>query len=407
MIFLTLLFPFFGLMLSLFHWRESWAKNVFWVVCVYMGAVYIFNIDGADSQGFARDLAAMYYQNLDFSTILRTLFRDGGVTVDIYGPTLLMLVSRFTDNGHMLFAVEAFIVGYFLSRNIWYVLERLPDSTGGWELALIGIFILSWPISRIGGIRFVLATHVFVYGALPYLFEGEKKKLIWCFLSALIHFSFIFAIIILIIYVFLPHKSITPLFFFYIATIFINTINLTSLNGVLSGILPDIFSYRVDAYTDENYAEKLLQKAAEDGAIHIAIAEFLRKWVMFTYVVLGYFHIMRYHKHDDIFVRLFTFSLLIYGFSNIFALVPSGSRFVRVSQMFMTPSLLLLVTDPVRFSPLKKNHHLLALFLSYVLLIDLWVELNTFGWTLFFGNFITLFFVDTNVPFSMWFKQII
>ena len=37
---------YFGLLLSLYYWRKSWAKNVFWMACVFMGAIQIYCPEG-------------------------------------------------------------------------------------------------------------------------------------------------------------------------------------------------------------------------------------------------------------------------------------------------------------------------------------------------------------------------
>ena len=43
----TFFFPFFGLLLSLYYWRKSWAKNVFWLACMFMGAIQVYCPEGA------------------------------------------------------------------------------------------------------------------------------------------------------------------------------------------------------------------------------------------------------------------------------------------------------------------------------------------------------------------------
>ena len=100
---LTLIFPFFGLIYSLVRWRESWARNVFWMACVYMGAVFIFFPEGtvfgqgADGARYAMWLADMYHSKTTIADILSGFMRDSR-TMDLYQPLLTYLISRFTDN---------------------------------------------------------------------------------------------------------------------------------------------------------------------------------------------------------------------------------------------------------------------------------------------------------------------
>lgn len=408
---ITLLFPFVGLLLSLYYWRQSWAKNIFWIFCAYLGAVMIFQAEGtilgvgADASKCARELQYLYTQKLDFSYISSTLFKDGK-TVDVFYPVLMMLVSRFTDNGHVLFFILALIVGFFFSRNIWCLLDKLPNKIGKWTWVLIGLYILTWPISTIGGVRFVLATHVFVYGALPYLLENNKKKLFWCFLTVFIHFSFLFPILVLLLYILLPKKSITPFFIIYVITLFINTINITSLGEALSGLLPSVYEGRVEGYTNAEIADNYFQ-AVGGAAGHIKLSKLIMNWSMVIYIFLSYFSVKKYFEDNKAIVRLFEFALLLYGISNIFALVPSGGRFVGVSRLFMIPLIVLVVCNSGKKSQINLFHSILSFLLAYVLVIYIWKEMGSFGWTAIFGNFITVFFFETNVPLMALIKSIL
>ena len=127
---LTIVFPFAGLIYSLSHWRESWAKNVFWLVCVYLGAIFIYWPEGtiwgegADGSRYALDLMRYHSSGITLSGVFASYALNGGGQIDFYQPLLTFIVSRFTDNGHVLFAVFAFVFGFFYSRNIWFVLER-------------------------------------------------------------------------------------------------------------------------------------------------------------------------------------------------------------------------------------------------------------------------------------------
>ena len=39
---LALLWPFAGLISALKNWRKPWAKNVFGLICAFMGAIHIY-----------------------------------------------------------------------------------------------------------------------------------------------------------------------------------------------------------------------------------------------------------------------------------------------------------------------------------------------------------------------------
>ena len=72
---LTLIFPFGGLIYTLNHWRESWAKNPFWLACIYLGAVLIYWPEGMvatsiDGGVYALSLMGMHGSSQSLSGIL-------------------------------------------------------------------------------------------------------------------------------------------------------------------------------------------------------------------------------------------------------------------------------------------------------------------------------------------------
>ena len=87
-ILLAILWPFAGLITSLKHWRQPWAMNMFWVVCMYLGAIQIYHPegtvlgDGADSGRYVLQLMDMYNNVHSFSDVSK-YFYEGG-TIDIF-----------------------------------------------------------------------------------------------------------------------------------------------------------------------------------------------------------------------------------------------------------------------------------------------------------------------------------
>lgn len=412
---LTLLFPFLGLILSLANWRKSWAKNVFWLACIYMGAVQIFQPEGTmlgtgrDAGRYVMDLIEMHDNVQSFSEVTSTFF--DGRTNDIFQPTLTFLVSRFTDNGHVLFFFLAIIFGFFYSRNVWYVLEKLPDRIPSGIWLLIACFFLVCPIWAINGFRMWTALHVFIYGALPFALEGKKDKLVWSFLSVLVHSSFIIVIVILGIYILLakPIKRsswvLTTLFIIYIISLTIKTINITAIANILGNYLPDYYDYRVGAYMSDEVVELGKETSARQSA-YIGILSNLKYWAVQIFIILSYVNVIRNKNSGKWLIPLFSFALLLYSFANIASLVPSGGRFSYVAQMLMVPVFLLNFTH----FPIIKEKWLLSsalFFLAIALLFDIRSAFDYYGITLIMGNFITMFFWESNVPLMDYIKQIL
>lgn len=411
----TFFFPFFGLLLSLYYWRKTWAKNAFWLACIYMGAIQIFNPEGAvlgsgsDSGRYVLGLIDMYNNVHSFHDVSRYFY--DGKTIDVFCDTLQFLVSRFTDNGHVFFFFVALIFGFFYSRNIWYVLERLPEKLprGFWVLILF--FLLVCPIWLVNGVRMWTAAHIFAYGAMPYLLEGKKKNLIWCFLSIFVHHSFIFPIIIIALFFLLSKRLqrkesvLTILFIFYLLTLGIKTLNLESMNASLQVLLPGFYEDRIDGYVNEDVLERNMESAAR-LSWHVAFFGNIEYWVTQLLIVLSFFNIRRNRKDCEWLIPLFAFALLIYGGANILSSVPSGGRYITIARLFMVPVFMFTVAY-VPLGKLFKTLLPLCLFLvAFAMIFEIRKGFDYYGIMLLVGNFISMFFVESNIPLIDFVKQI-
>lgn len=418
-LFLTLLFPFGGLIYSLSNWRETWAKNAFWFVCIFLGAVHIYHPEGAilgtgsDGGRYVLILMDMYRSKITLSQILSQYQADQH-TMDLYQQLLTYLISRFTDNGHVLFAAFAFVFGYFYSRNIWYILERLPNKKVGHLVVLVILFFLINPITNINGVRYNTAAHIFCYAILPYLLEGDKKKL-WLILAApLVHFSFLYVSVFALVYVFLiPHTYKTSgqsflviSFVVYIASFFINSLNLSSVNSILEAYSPESYEGRINTYVNEeiatNYSEANAMRNWYVGASGI-----LKSW-SYSILMLFLFPCVRrnYFRGSQLY-GFYTFTLLFSAFANIMALVPAGGRFLMIAQFFQV-SLILLVSMSI---PKKDNFfkylNIALVFLIIPVVVDIRRLFDYYSITAVLGNFITALFWENNVPLIDLIKRII
>lgn len=406
---ITFFFPFFGLLLSLYYWRQSWAKNVFWMACVYMGAVQIFCPEGtilgtgADGGRYVLELMDMH-QNVNSFHDVSQYFYDGK-TIDVFAPSLQFLVS------HVFFFFVALIFGFFYSRNIWYVLERLPEKLPRGVWVLILFFLLVCPIWLINGVRMWTAAHIFAYGAMPYLVEGKKNKLIWCFLSIFVHHSFVFPIITIAMFFLLSKRLqrkesvLTILFVFYLLTLTVKSLNLDSLNTTLQFALPGFYENRIDGYVNEDVFERNIETASQNSW-HVGFFGNIEYWVTQLLIILSFFNIRRNRETCEWLVPLFAFALLIYGGANILSSVPSGGRYITIARLFMVPVFIFTVSYVPLGKLLKTLLPLCLFFIAFAMIFEIRKGFDYYGIMLLVGNFITMFFVESNIPLITFVKQI-
>lgn len=412
-ILLAILWPFGALVSALRNWREPWAMNVFWVVCAFLGAIHIFHPvgtvlgEGADAGRFVLNLQNMYQSVHSYSEISRN-FYDGD-TNDVFSTTLLFLVSRITDNGHVFFFVLAIIYGFFYSRNIWYIIDKIRDERINRLWILIALFFFVGPIWFINGVRMFTAMHVFCYGALPYLLDGDKKKLVWSVLSFFIHFSFIFVIVILAAYIFIIEKYsrknivLTVLLGFYLFTLSVKSLDLGTANMLLQAYLPGFFEDRIDGYVNENTLSIVLDNEASNSW-HVAFFNDMQYWCNQALVLLSFITVRKYKDQLFNIIPLFAFALLIYGFANIYACVPSGGRYIIIAKMFMVPVYLFIYKYIVTDRSLSRFIKPIIALLALALIFEIRKGLDYYGISMFCGNFITSIFWNDNVPFINYIK---
>ncbi len=415
---LTLLFPFAGIVYTLNHWWESWAKNTFWLACIYLGAVFIYWPEGtlfgegADGGRYAMSLIKMYNSSITVNNILGQYLINEN-TMDLYQQLMTFFISRFTDNGHVLFAAFAFVFGFFYSRNIWYILEKLPNERLGYLFILVTLYFLVCPITQINGVRMWTALHVFVYAMMPYLLEYDRSKLWWLFITPLIHFSYLYVALLAIAYVFLPYKIKTQNSFFitiayivFFISLMVNSINLSSVSSMLAEYSPEAYEGRINGYVNQDLADRNAAALAL-GNWYVAGSGIIKGWCYNILLLLLYPCLKRNFDYNDSLWNLYVFTLLFGAFANVGSLIPAGGRFQLVAQMFKVPLILIVAMD-IPFQDRFKGYLNIALVLLLIpFVFDIRCLFDYFSITAVAGNFFTLFFWENNVPLITYIKELL
>jgi len=405
---LAFLFPFGGLIDCLYNWRQSWAKNVFWIVCIYLGAIHVYCPEGtvlgtgSDAGRYVLRLMEMHSADYTFMQLFRE-FQTSARTIDLYQNIINFIVSRFTDNGHVLFAVFATIFGFFYSRNIWYVLERLPEEIIVKKFfVLLTLFFLACPIVNINGARMWTAMHVYVYALLPYLIEGKKTRLWWLFAPPFIHFSFLYVVLAAVAYVLVPdwlkrdnRAFLIGSLIIFIISLFVSSLDLSQVATILIKYSPEAYSHRIGGYVSERLLEVRTEQYAAFLNWHVIWAGRITFWGISS-ILIAIFPAFSNEQTRKELNRLYVFALLIGALVNVMSLIPSGQRF-RVLGRMMQYSIILLTLS--KFS-VKDISYKIIVIASWFLLLPMIVNIrrlfDDYSITLF-GNFITVFFWENNV----------
>ena len=207
---------------------------------------------------------------------------------------------------------------------------------------------------------------------------------------------------ILLAYKLVPVKDkLGMAFIFYIITLFVSSLDLAFFREIIQSI--PILESRV-VYLSDVYAETVSEAKALNS-FHVVLSENISYWLIQILIVAVYFCYNRYKRmQSEALTRLFVFSLLIYGFSNLLSLAPSGGRFIVLSKMFMLP-LIILVLMRLKDVALVRKVMFAPVLLLFPIIFELRVGMDYYGIMLFLGNFFTAPFIVSDIPLIDFVKQ--
>ena len=243
--------------------------------------------------------------------------------------------------------------------------------------------------------------------------EGKKRQLWWLAVPPLIHFSYLYVVLLAVGYILIPRHFRTGNRAFllvvlatFILTFFISILNLPKLASALTRYSPGAYSRRIEMYINQKALDRNVAKAALNNW-YVAASRNVLHWCCNLLMVAAFFPVVVHGKNNrKELTDLYVFALLFGSLANVMSLIPSGGRFLLVSWMFAIPCILLVLA---RLSP-KDLFCQLTAFASWGLLIPFVVEIrklfDCYGFTIF-GNFISVFFWENNVPLIQFVKWLV
>jgi hypothetical protein len=372
---------------ALRHWRQPWAKNIFWLFCIFFGYAFIISQDfegGADSARYAHALTEYRNSEMDIRLLFKTFYSESSSNIDIAQPVFTFLVSRITADPHILFAVFAAIFGFFHSRNIWLILSKLNSNTDLVIVLFLFVFVLLNPIWFINGFRMWTAAQIFIYGTLHFIYERKTKMLIWPVISTLFHFSFMIPLVVLLVFLLLKNR-ITIYITLFILTSFIKEIDLQLVRSYLS-LLPSVVYSRVIGYTNIEHIESVAMAAGELNW-YLPLASKSLSWVIYLFTLYIFFFCRGFLKEHKTLMSLFCFSTFFYSIGNLMiSLVPTGGRFILVSSTLMFAFLTIFLSFYKDSAGVRIIKMVSIPLLVLYCIVNFRIGMDYFGLTILIGN---------------------
>lgn len=336
---LFVIWPFLALLTALTNFGRREARIVVYIYLVYFGLSFVVDEAGGDALRYATELERNAL--LPFSDFFKIV---GGIyssedSVDIYEPLISFLVSRLTDDHRVLFAVFAAVFGFFYLKSIGILYDLYQKNPGIDALIHLLFFCVILPITTINGVRMWTAAWIFFYGAIHVIWYRDARFLILAFMSSLVHFSFLSANVILLIYFIVRNRNYVYLPMAIVSFVLPQIISpfLQRLSLRLGGAL----QARFEGYTNEDYISGNLE-SMEDKAWFVKIGnDLVFYYLVFAVIIMQI--LSRKQIRNDRERNLYSFLLLFVSFVNFAAFIPTlGGRFKLVFFLFATTYLFVL-----------------------------------------------------------------
>ena len=316
--------------------------------------------------------------------------------IDFYMPFMTWFVSRFTSNSQVFSGILAMMFGLCFSFNFSYIAKR-SSKQGGLLNILLLFSLLYVPNIVFCTHRWWMAMQVFLFGALPYILEGKYKYLLFSIASIFIHFSFLYPLVILLIYKLLPQKALLPFIIVFVVANLIEDLNISSIAQAFENYLPDSFNERNEAYINaELYNHNWFSQSGR----------FVWKYLNLVMTIYIYFK----HKHTlerrkDL-KSLYIIALLIGSFAAIVNLTEWGWRYLDLTNFLFCSLYILILAESVNKNmKFYKAIQIASPFFLYVIMFQIRGLFSIIGIKAFlFGNIFTTWFIEDTVSILSYIK---
>lgn len=394
------IWPLLSLILAFKDYRSNWGKNILWAFVAFYGLAFAIGTQSENSDIVRYVDEVEYLHGMGMSLNDAVEYYSESEEIDILRTFIAVTVSRFTDNQMVLTLIYGIIFGFFYSRNVWYVLQRLQGNMRLLTVLLFACFFLVIPMWNITTFRMWTAAHIFIYGVMPYLFEGKRRGVLIATLAILVHFSFIMPLMVLYAYM-IAGNRVVLYFIFFIATLFVSEINLEVFNDFVESYAPEVIQERTSGYRNENYVESYREGGTSNVVWYAAWYARALKWAVMGFLIFLFIRGRQFFAHHENWLRMFSFILLFYGAANLLSSLPSGARFVSIANVLALALIILYIQNIEGQQMRDKAFIFSAPLLLLFLIVSVRMALYSLSATAILGNpVIAVFFNEDQISLN-------
>lgn len=372
-ILLFLVSPFFSLLYSIRNLNRKSSFGVIFSFCLVFGLAFTVGNERYENSGdgVAYRILFEQYRNTSsyvFLNDLRDYFKFDEGSKDFYADTVSFLVSRITDNYHILFLVYAFVFAFFQLKSLrFFAVACKQRRMSLFILCLLALFIFN-QIFNINGVRFWTATWIAVYSVLQVFYNNKNSYLLLAAVTPFVHGSFFLFLLVIVVALLSRYYKLLWSVLFVLSFAF-STVAVDVFNVVLD-YLPSFMSNQAAAYLDEwTIAEYNNQVGTGFWIVGKVFNSLEKVYINVLVLVMIVNRHLINDKHAD---ALFAFLLVLVSMANFTMPIPSvGTRFLRVC----FPLIALLF---VQYMPERRYRVLVYLFPCIFVFSFYYMALNYF-----------------------------
>jgi hypothetical protein len=359
----------------------------------------------ADSGRYSSQLQYLHNNPVGFTDYIGDFYSEDSLNLDLYQPLLTWGVSQFTGNYQWLFGIFALIFGYFWFKSLLMIRQLMPQSAGLFLLLCFLLLALINPIWNINGVRMWTAVQVFFYGLLLLNVKNHKTGYILLFSSIFIHFSLSIALVIYFVFTFFPVKNFAVMYAIYLITFFVGELDLGLIREYFEQ-LPGFLQSR-QGYLNEEYAAGRKEEA-EQMASHILLYRKLLQYLIVLFASWIFFNFFFKKKRIfNQFAQLFALALFFSAFSNLASQVPSGGRFMVLSNLLVLTSFIWYLSQNIQNKLPFLLRQLALLSMLFIITVQIRMGFDYIGIFFFVGNPVFNLLVNDTVPVITFIKSLL
>lgn len=391
---LFLFWPFLSFIIALRNFGDRQARKVVIAFFAFFGFTLNLTRESMDGFKHAKQFAEFNKMDYDaFSTVVYNYFTKlgGSDTLDIYTLVVNFLISRFTDSYHFVFLFHALLYAVFSVKLFGFLYDEFEEGLNKNSRLFFVLLFFLLPINNVHGVRFPIATVLYVYGTYQYLRTEDRKHLIWCGGAVLVHFSFVLAFALNAAFSLLGNRNkiyLAILGLSYVAPGLFASYLTSFQTGIGEGVEEKIAGYTRDEYI------KARNAAIEGRNWYAKYRIPLLQYTLYAVIFVINFVQKRRFEHDRLQENLLSFMILLLAFVNFGMSIDSlGNRFLII--WFVFAAIFLFRFFQLNYSPtFDKFTIVLAFPVVLWMVVQTRVAFYITSYMWFIGNPITAYFIE-------------